>query len=224
MFEKLKKRSWFSFCPQITTNCVYCLGFFAQIRVSRWSLSHSPPQFQWLIMPLLVAAREKRRDHRDNSREAGKRGVDSPTRSEWCPRFCFQCWDQWAAAAAREDRQRKLVARQKQMFLQNRHAPAAGHLSLKDEAAHFPFFGWNKDGERSLGRQAADVNRIRYSQISILIRSFHCILICVKFFNSMRRSWTLLLLLLIFFFIMSQCCKHVTSWIIFQVTPGNYSR
>lgn len=107
MFEKLKKRSWFSFCPQITTNCVYCLGFFTQIRVSRWSLSHSPPQFQWLIMPLSVAAREERRDHRDNSREAGKRGVDSPTRSEWCPRFCFQCWDQWACCSCQRGQAEK---------------------------------------------------------------------------------------------------------------------
>lgn len=210
MFVTLQKRSSFSFCLHITTNCVYCLRFLTQMRVSGRSLSHSPPQFQWLMALLSAAAREEKRDQRDSSREAGTRGVDSPTRSEPCPRFCFQCWDQWAAAAAREDRRRKPPARQEQMFLQDGHARAAGRLSLKDEAVHFPFFGWNKDGGRSSGRQAADVNRIRYSQIYILIRSFHCILISVRFFNSMRRSWTLLLLLL-FFFIMSNCCKHGTS-------------
>lgn len=70
-------------------------------------------------------------------RERGKRGVDNPTRSERCPVFCFQWWDQWPVRPRGDRQSNWRPGRNRCSYTMNMHL--VGGLFTKSQAADFPF-------------------------------------------------------------------------------------
>ena len=150
------------------------------MRVSGRSLSHSPPQFQWLIVLLTTAARERKREREREERperqqqRGRKEGRGQSHKVRAMSTLLFPLLRSVSRCSCQRGQAENSGGPAETDVLTE--STCTGRLSLKDVVPNFPLFGWNKDGEGSSRRRAANVNRIRYTQISILIRSFHCIL------------------------------------------------
>lgn len=64
--------------------------------------------------------------------------MDNPTRSEWCPVFCFQWWDQWPAQPRGDRQSNWRPGRNRCSYTMNMHL--VGCLFTKSQGADFPFF------------------------------------------------------------------------------------
>lgn len=125
---------------------------------SQHEFSMSPREVGFLTillpepMPILMidhsplAVRGKWGDHRAKKKkkgEGGKRGVDNPTRSEWCPVFCFQWWDQWPVQPRGDRQSNWRPGRNRCSYTMNMHL--VGCLFTKSQGADFPFLETKKN-------------------------------------------------------------------------------
>lgn len=78
--------------------------------------------------------------------EGGKRGVDNSTRSEWCPVFCFQWWDQWPAQPRGDRESNWRRGRNRCSYTMN--MLLVGCIFAKSQGADFPFHKTKKNTAR----------------------------------------------------------------------------
>lgn len=99
----------------------------AHDNLNDWSLSF---WLRWKGREQTAEQKEKRREE--------KRGVNNPTRSEWCPVFCFRRWDQWPVQPRGDRQSNWRPGRNRCSYTMNMHL--VGCLFTKSQGADFPFF------------------------------------------------------------------------------------
>lgn len=153
-----KKSSHYHWC-QCCNNSNSLTCFLSQHVLPNLSLSRLLEEAGFLTIPLPelmtilmidLSPPECVERERSTPQLQGKGDMDHPTRSESCPAFCFQWWDQRPLQLQRNVLNRWRPAREK-MLLQSQHALSC--LFTKTEVAEVTPFVWKqrKDTSKSHG-------------------------------------------------------------------------
>lgn len=182
---------WLNISSSLTHSPRFCFVFSSQ---NEFSMSPIGVGFLTIPLPepvtilmidcstLDCGEREERGPQRQKKKEkegeeGGKRGVDNPTRSEWCPVFCFQWWDQWPVQPRGDRQSNRRPGRNRCSYTMNTHL--VGCLFTKSQGADFLFSETKERQSREpwlstcrpvSGKNVAEVIRLWCSMIYVLLK------------------------------------------------------